>query len=50
MTSAEIAVKLAASMTKAFQDSVNRNDGDVDAALTGDVFDASYSVPNPAYG
>ncbi len=36
---------LADSMTPDFQDSRSRNDGDVDAALTGDIFTAEYSVP-----
>jgi isoquinoline 1-oxidoreductase beta subunit len=36
---------LADSMTPDFQDSRMRDDGDVDAALTGDIFTAEYSVP-----
>ena len=36
---------LADSFTPDFQDSRSRNDGDVDAALTGDIFTAEYSVP-----
>lgn len=36
---------LADSMTPDFQDSRSRDDGDVDAALTGDIFTAEYSVP-----
>ena len=48
-TSAEIAVKLVASVAPEFKDSTNRNDGDVEAALTGNVFEASYSVPYLAH-
>lgn len=36
---------LADSMTPDLQDSRSRDDGDVDAALTGDIFTAEYSVP-----
>ena len=36
---------LADSMTPDLQDSRMRDDGDVDAALTGDIFTAEYSVP-----
>ena len=48
-TSAEIAAQLTASFTDAAKDSTNRNDGDVATALTGDVFDATYSVPYLAH-
>lgn len=48
-TSAGIAAQLSAAFDPAFQDSVNRDDGDVDAALTGDVFTAGYSAPYLAH-
>ncbi len=37
------------SFTPDRQDSRNRNDGDVDKALTGDVFEATYTVPYLAH-
>ncbi len=48
-TSAEIATQLAAPYDPALEDSRNRDDGDVDAALTGDVFTADYTVPYLAH-
>lgn len=49
-TSAEIGKVLADSFTKERRDSVNREEGDVEAALaTGDVFEAAYSVPYLAH-
>jgi isoquinoline 1-oxidoreductase beta subunit len=48
-TSAEIDAILAASFTEDRRDSVNRNDGDVDAVLTGDDWQAEYSVPYLAH-
>lgn len=48
-TSAELSAHLTASFTDATKDSTNRNDGDVTTALTGDVFDATYSVPYLAH-
>lgn len=48
-TSAELTAHLTASFTDAAKDSTNRNDGDVTTALTGDVFDATYSVPYLAH-
>jgi isoquinoline 1-oxidoreductase beta subunit len=48
-TSAEIAQTLADSFTPERQDSRNRDDGDVDAALTGDILTATYSVPYLAH-
>ncbi|MEI6096897.1 MAG: molybdopterin cofactor-binding domain-containing protein [Alphaproteobacteria bacterium] len=47
--SAAISQVLADSFTAERQDSRNRNDGDVDAVLTGDVFEAAYSVPYLAH-
>jgi isoquinoline 1-oxidoreductase subunit beta len=41
--------QIAAAFVPAHQDSMNRDDGDVDAALTGDVFSADYSVPYLAH-
>lgn len=48
-TSAEIAAQLTAAFDPAQQDSVNRDDGDVDGALTGEMFSAEYSVPYLAH-
>ena len=48
-TSAEMAADLAASFTPDRQDSRQRNDGNVDTALTGDVFQAEYGVPYLAH-
>jgi isoquinoline 1-oxidoreductase subunit beta len=48
-TSAEITAALTAAMTPENVDSTNRKDGDVEAALVGDVFEASYSVPYLAH-
>lgn len=48
-TSAELSAVLAASFTEERRDSVNRDDGDVDGALVGDVFEAEYSVPYLAH-
>lgn len=48
-TSAEISAKLTASLHPDFLDSTNRNDGDVEAALMGDVFEADYTVPYLAH-
>lgn len=48
-TSAELTAHLTASFTDATKDSTNRNDGDVTTALTGDVFDETYSVPYLAH-
>lgn len=47
--SAAISKVLAESFTPSRQDSRTRNDGDVEAALTGDVFTAEYSVPYLAH-
>lgn len=48
-TSAEIAETLRASFTDDRKDSTNRNDGDVDAVLTADDWQAEYSVPYLAH-
>lgn len=48
-TSAEISEVLRGSFTEARKDSTNRNDGDVDAVLTGDDWQAEYSVPYLAH-
>ena len=48
-SSAAISQVLADSFTPDRQDSRNRDEGDVDAALTGDVFEAAYSVPYLAH-
>ncbi len=48
-TSAEIADTLRASFTPERLDSTNRDDGDVDAALTADAFTAEYTVPYLAH-
>ncbi|MGL4322364.1 MAG: molybdopterin cofactor-binding domain-containing protein [Paracoccaceae bacterium] len=48
-TSAELSAQLDAAMTPDFVDAVQRDDGDVDAALTGDVFEARYTVPYLAH-
>ncbi|AWB50656.1 isoquinoline 1-oxidoreductase (plasmid) [Gemmobacter aquarius] len=48
-TSAELGAVLAASFTEERRDSVNRDDGDVDRALVGDVFEVAYSVPYLAH-
>lgn len=48
-TSAESHAVLEASFTDERRDSVNRDDGDVDGALTGEVFEAAYGVPYLAH-
>jgi isoquinoline 1-oxidoreductase beta subunit len=48
-SSAEISAVLAASFTDDRHDSTNRDDGDVAAALTGDVFTSEYSAPYLAH-
>ncbi len=48
-SSAAITQVLTDSLSPDFQDSRNRDDGDVDAALTGDIFTAAYSVPYLAH-
>ncbi|MGL5012109.1 MAG: molybdopterin cofactor-binding domain-containing protein [Paracoccaceae bacterium] len=48
-TSAEHTAAIAAAFDPALQDSVNRDDGDTDAALTGDLFTAEYDVPYLAH-
>ena len=48
-TSAEMQAALAAAFTPDMQDSRQRDDGDVEAALTGDVFEAEYTVPYLAH-
>lgn len=48
-TSAEIDAILAASFTDDRRDSVNRDDGDVDAVLAADDWQAEYSVPYLAH-
>jgi isoquinoline 1-oxidoreductase subunit beta len=48
-TSDEISAALDAAMTADFVDAVQRDDGDVDAGLTGEVFEASYAVPYLAH-
>jgi isoquinoline 1-oxidoreductase beta subunit len=48
-TSAEMQAALAAAFTPAMRDSRLRNDGDVEAALTGEVFEAEYHVPYLAH-
>lgn len=48
-TSAEITETLRASFTEDRKDSTNRNDGDVDAVLTADDWQAEYSVPYLAH-
>lgn len=48
-TSAEIGETLRASFTEDRIDSTNRNDGDVDAALTADDWQAEYTVPYLAH-
>lgn len=47
--SAALSQALADAMVPDHQDSRNRDDGDVDAALTGDIFTARYSVPYLAH-
>ena len=47
--SAAVAQALADSFIPDRQDSRNRDDGDVDAALTGDLFEAAYSAPYLAH-
>jgi isoquinoline 1-oxidoreductase beta subunit len=46
---ADLAGLVAGAFDPAFQDSVNRDDGDVAAALTGDLFEAAYDVPYLAH-
>jgi isoquinoline 1-oxidoreductase subunit beta len=48
-SSAEITAVLAASFSDDRHDSTNRDDGNVAAALTGDVFSAEYSAPYLAH-
>ena len=48
-TSAEITETLRASFAEDRKDSTNRNDGDVDAVLTADDWQAEYSVPYLAH-
>ncbi|MFM2390970.1 MAG: hypothetical protein RLZZ437_2525, partial [Pseudomonadota bacterium] len=48
-TSAELSAQLDAAMTADFLDAVQRDDGDVDAALTGEIFEARYGVPYLAH-
>jgi isoquinoline 1-oxidoreductase subunit beta len=48
-STADQMAQIAGSFDPAFQDSVNRDDGDVEAALTGEVFAAEYSVPYLAH-
>lgn len=48
-SSAELAAALTAAMTDDHKDSTNRDDGDVTAALTGDIFEAAYSTPYLAH-
>lgn len=48
-SSAEISAALTASMDDAHKDSTMRDDGDVEAALVGEVFEASYEVPYLAH-
>ena len=48
-TSAEITATLRASFTDDHRDSVNRDDGDVDATLTAQDWQAEYSVPYLAH-
>lgn len=48
-STAELSAVIAASFTDDQRDSVNRDDGDVDTALTGDIWTAEYSVPYLAH-
>ncbi len=48
-TSAEMRAALAAAFTPEMQDSRQRDDGDVEAILTGEMFEAEYHVPYLAH-
>ncbi len=48
-SSAEISAQLTAALHPDFKDSTQRNDGDVETALSGDVFEALYSTPYLAH-
>jgi isoquinoline 1-oxidoreductase subunit beta len=48
-SSTEISAQLIAALHPDFKDSTQRNDGDVETALIGDVFEASYSTPYLAH-
>ena len=48
-SSAELSAQLDTAMSADFVDAVQRDEGDVDAALTGEVFEARYAVPYLAH-